>query len=211
VTSAAFTALLLERAEANQLQVPAELADKLAVYFQLLSTWSLKMNLAGFPLESASAEAIDRLFIEPLNVAAAIEPPVSSLIDIGSGGGSPALPFALATMPQRLTLVESRGRKATFLREAARVLGISERTAVINCRYEELAGDERLTGQFDVLLVRAVKVDSDALGRLSTFVRRAGRVVVFGGLDGGGSVSHGLLPLQTVQLPGGSQALVYQR
>ena len=48
------------------------------------------------------------------------------MIDIGSGGGSPAIPLALAVPGLRLLMVESKTRKSVFLREAVRALGPDE-------------------------------------------------------------------------------------
>ncbi len=58
-------------------------------------------------------------------------------MDVGSGGGSPAIPLKLAVPRLRLTMVEAKARKSAFLREAVRHLGLEQRS-VETARYEEL-------------------------------------------------------------------------
>ena len=88
---------------------------KLVTYLELLWKWNRKINLTAI-LEPEMA--IDRLLLEPLAAAAHL-PAGGMLADLGSGGGSPAIPLALALSPSKLLMVESRSRKASFLREAA--------------------------------------------------------------------------------------------
>ena len=78
------------------------------------------MNLTGLRVAPDNDEAIDRLLIEPM-LAAAHAGSARTMVDIGSGGGSPAIPFALVAASQPvLTMVEVRERKSVFLREALR-------------------------------------------------------------------------------------------
>src|SRR5689334_25150230 len=95
MTPREFKERLSKRAKKVGLAVPSELADRLWVYFQLLTKWNAKINLTGLDLDDPTPEAMDRLLIEPLLAAPHGEGSLS-LIDIGSGGGSPALPLALA-------------------------------------------------------------------------------------------------------------------
>ena len=61
----------------------------------------------------------------------------STAIDIGSGGGSPAIPLTLAAPRLHMRMVESKTRKAVFLREVIRTLGLG-RAEVDTSRFEEL-------------------------------------------------------------------------
>src|SRR5215212_5438498 len=111
---------LRARARALGMAVPPQIESRLVIYFDLLGRWNAKINLTAL---TDTGAAIDRLILEPLAAAAAL-PSRVNIIDLGSGGGSPAIPLALALDSTRLVMVESRGRKAAFLREAARALGI---------------------------------------------------------------------------------------
>jgi 16S rRNA (guanine527-N7)-methyltransferase len=157
--------------------VPPQVADGLWVYFQLLVKWNVKINLTGLHLIDLAPEGFDRLFIEPV-IAAAHVSGAQSMIDIGSGGGSPALPLAVAAGMRRLAMVESKTRKSVFLREAARALGLSN-VSVITARHEALAADPDLYETFDILTIRAVRVGPLELSTLQTLVRPGGKLLLF--------------------------------
>ncbi len=89
------------------------------------------------PVEDAGDEAIDRLLIEPVLATKYLPAPDATVLDIGSGGGSPAIPMKLAAPGISLRMVESKTRKAAFLREVVRTLEL-DRTAVEAVRFEEL-------------------------------------------------------------------------
>jgi 16S rRNA (guanine527-N7)-methyltransferase len=97
------------------------------------------------------------------------------LIDVGSGGGSPSIPFALALPGSRLLMVESKTRKSVFLREVARALGLAD-AEVATARYEELLTRPDLHEAHDVLTIRAVKVETRVLMGLQAFVRPGGQL-----------------------------------
>jgi 16S rRNA G527 N7-methylase RsmG len=106
------------------------------------------------------------------------------LIDIGSGGGSPALPLALAGGPRlSLTMVEVKVRKSAFLREAIRQLELPS-ARVENCRYEELLTRPELAGRFDAMSIRAVRVESALLMTLQQFLAPDAVLMLFRGPSG---------------------------
>jgi 16S rRNA (guanine527-N7)-methyltransferase len=179
VTSLDFQERLAQRATASGVIIPPELATRLAVYYRALAAWNQKMNLVGFTLAPPSDRAIDRLFIEPLLVAPKLTQPVGSMIDLGSGGGSPAIPLALAVSPTWLSLVEARSRKAVFLKEVLRLVDLSDHADVQNKRFEELGPEHPLTGRFDLLTIRAVRIEPDTTAAVYRLLRPGGIAVVF--------------------------------
>jgi 16S rRNA (guanine527-N7)-methyltransferase len=78
------------------------------------------------------------------------------MIDIGSGGGSPAIPMALAMASIRLLMVESKTRKSVFLREAIRAVAL-QGADVAASRFEELLARADLHEAHDILTIRAVR------------------------------------------------------
>ena len=176
MTSLPFREKLRSRLAANSLAIAPEQVSQLDRYFQSLLQWNRKINLTGFDLDPISDQAIDRLFCEPLAAVAHFPGAAKAWVDVGSGGGSPALPIKIAIPSLPLTLVETRDRKCAFLRDVARDLG-SVRTTVLNQRFEDAsAGLDRA----DVITLRAVR----AYPRLSQAVDRVlvdgGLVLVFG-------------------------------
>jgi 16S rRNA (guanine527-N7)-methyltransferase len=87
---------------------------------RLLERWSAKLDLIGF---KTARERVRRYFAEPLSAAAWL-PQAGSALDIGSGGGSPGLPFAIVRPRLSWTLLEPRLRRRLFLEEAVRELGL---------------------------------------------------------------------------------------
>jgi 16S rRNA (guanine527-N7)-methyltransferase len=122
------------------------LLAQLSDYLDLLLKWNARTNLTAI---RDPEEMVGRHFGESLFTAAHL-PPCRTLLDIGSGAGFPGLPIQLALPQVQVTLAESQHKKAAFLREAVRVLGVTA----------EVWGDrvERMPAArtFDVVTMRAV-------------------------------------------------------
>ena len=175
-----FRTRLIRRASKVGLFLPDDLAGRLMAYHELLSRWNRKINLTA--LDNPD-EAIDRLLLEPVLAARHFPAPDASVMDIGSGGGSPAIPMKLSVPSSSLTMVEVKARKSAFLREAVRSLEL-DRTAVETSRYEELLARPELHEAFSVLSLRAIRVEVRTLLTLQAFVRPSGLIFLFRGPSG---------------------------
>lgn len=182
MTSREFRERLSRRARRVGLAVPATLKESLEAYYRLLVLWNAKINLTALDLDAADA-AIDRLVIEPLLAARLLPPPPCALLDIGSGGGSPAIPLMLASPGLQLTMVEAKTRKSAFLREAVRQLQL-DGAVVETARFEELLTRPDLHEAVDVVTVRAVRVELRVLMGLQAFLRPGGDLFLFRGPSG---------------------------
>ena len=169
---------LSKRAAKAGIFLSSDLAEQLATYYDLLARWNLKINLTAI---TDLDEAIDRLLLEPI-VASKHLPPTGRLLDVGSGGGSPAIPLHLAVPELPLTMVEVKARKGAFLREAVRALGIT--AEVESARYEELLARPELHEAFAAVTVRAVRIEAKALKTLQAFLASSGKLVLFRGPAG---------------------------
>jgi 16S rRNA (guanine527-N7)-methyltransferase len=178
VSSREFQDRLARRARRAGLTIRPELNAQLEIYYRLLATWNQKINLTGLNLGDMGPEAIDRLLIEPLIAASHVRPMVRSVLDIGSGGGSPAIPFALALPEITMLMVEAKTRKSVFLREALRALELT-RGDVVTSRFEELLSKPRLHEAHDLLTIRAVRIEARVLMNLQAFVRPGGEIFLF--------------------------------
>jgi 16S rRNA (guanine527-N7)-methyltransferase len=179
MTSAEFRNQLARRASSAQIDVSDALADQLEVYYRLLAHWNSRINLTALPLNPTTDQAVDRLFIEPL-AAARLLPMQSPLwFDVGSGGGSPAIPLRLLRQAGQLIMVESRERKTAFLREAVRALGMNN-TSVQAERIEEVAENLKSQGTADLITVRAIRIESKVLEAFRALLRPGGLVLFFG-------------------------------
>ncbi|HYG05298.1 MAG TPA: 16S rRNA (guanine(527)-N(7))-methyltransferase RsmG [Stenotrophomonas sp.] len=121
-------------------------ADPLWAYLALLARWNRTYNLTAIrdPREMVTRHLLDSLAMRPF-----IEH--GTLADLGTGPGLPGIPLAITRPALRVTLVESNGKKARFLREAVRQLGLAN-ARVAESRAEAL--DE--PGAYDHLTARAL-------------------------------------------------------
>ena len=173
------------RARHAHLDLAPEVLDGFERYFLLLAKWNAKVNLTAFRLTpGGDDEAVDRLLIEPLAAARHLPPDARSLLDAGSGGGSPALPLKLASSGMRLRMVEVKTRKAVFLREAVRELGLRD-AEVETARFEELLSRPEIHESADVVSIRAVRVEPRVLTTLQAFLKPGGLLFLFRGPAGG--------------------------
>jgi 16S rRNA (guanine527-N7)-methyltransferase len=108
--------------------VSPELAAQLQTYLTLLLRWNNRMNLTAVrdPEQIVTRHFGESLFVaRVLRQAGALEGEAPTLADIGSGAGFPGIPIKLFASALHVTLIESQNKKATFLREVIRALGMS--------------------------------------------------------------------------------------
>ena len=125
---------------------------RLLDYVDLLERWNAAYNLTAVrdPAEMVTRHLVDSLAILPFVSGA-------TLADLGSGAGLPGIPLAIAAPERETLLVDSNGKKARFLREAVRRLGL-ERVRVAESRVEDVEGT------FDCITARAFASLADMLG-----------------------------------------------
>jgi 16S rRNA (guanine527-N7)-methyltransferase len=169
---------LARRASKVGLVLSSDVLGSLETYFELLRKWNRKISLTALPVEDAGDEAIDRLLIEPVLAKRHLPSEDGAALDIGSGGGSPAIPMKLAAPHLSMRMVEAKTRKAAFLREVIRELDL-KRTEVETVRFEELLARPLLHEGFDVVTIRAVRIDRQTLAQIQSFVRPGGCVMLF--------------------------------
>lgn len=132
-------------AEARLGAVDEETAARFGDYISLILRWNARINLTAVRDEEG---IISRHIIESIVLARLVPHRVASLLDFGSGAGLPGIPIALCRREIAVTLAESQGKKAAFLQEAVRSLGLSARV------HAERA--EMLNELFDCVAMRAV-------------------------------------------------------
>ena len=193
-------------ADRTGLTVKEAIAEQLASFIGLLAKWNATLNLTGFPLDPPSEEALNRLLIEPLAAASLIPTQVKVAIDVGSGGGSPAIPLKLLRPDIQFVLVESKARKGAFLREAVRHLALGG-VAVESSRFDELASRPEFQAKADLLTVRAVRLDDEFWMPAATVLRAGGHVLLFGTHDAAPSLPPGFESAQSVHVQGTTAVL----
>ncbi len=168
--------------------------DQLLAYLDLLLKWNAKTNLTAirepeqivrrhFGESLALAELVTRGDTASM-IAASDEQwkamtSVGNVADFGSGAGFPGQPFAIYVPHLQTTLIESQNKKATFLKEVVRALGLTN-ALVLNQRGEDIRE------KFDVVMMRAVDKFENALQTAAQLVRLRGRLVLL--------ISEGQIP-----------------
>ncbi|HEV3231103.1 MAG TPA: 16S rRNA (guanine(527)-N(7))-methyltransferase RsmG [Candidatus Dormibacteraeota bacterium] len=131
----------------------ADLDAALHRYLDLLLERNLTTNLTAV---RDPAEAWPRLILGSLAVLDAHPfAGAERIADVGSGGGLPGIPLALALPGSRVTLVESDQRKAEFLGDAVAALGLGDRVTVDARRAEAVGRDRDHREAYEVAVTRA--------------------------------------------------------
>ena len=132
--------------------LPDTLAHDLARWCAALAAANERVNLTGL---TAPDDMALRHALASLTALEGLPPPADPplrLLDLGSGGGAPGIPLALARPDLVVFLAESRGRKAAALQDIVTALGLGPRVSVVNARAEAWLTDHGV----DVIVTRAV-------------------------------------------------------
>lgn len=152
---------------------------RLAAYLHLLLDVNRRINLTAIREPDA---AWRRLIIDSLTLLPGLEPiPAGSrLIDIGSGGGLPGVPVAIARPDLKVTLLEATGKKARFLQQCADELPLPN-VDVLAARAEEAGQDPARRQRYDVAVSRAVGPMPEVLEYSLPLVKVGGLVLAMKG------------------------------
>jgi len=107
------------------LALPAGASEKLMSYLELLAKWNKAYNLTAIrdPLQAVSHHLLDSLA-----VLRELSDRTGALADVGSGGGLPGIPIAIAEPARPVTLNDANEKKGAFLRQAVIELGLANAT-----------------------------------------------------------------------------------
>lgn len=154
-------------------EVPEPLAGRIVDYVRLLLRWNQKVSLTTV---TGPREILTRHFGESLFGAQVAGIRAGRLLDVGSGAGFPALPIAMFAPEIRETLLEPNVKKAAFLAEACRQMGLVERVKVLRERLEEFPAPEQA---FDFVTSRAVRVTPRFLKKCRQMLSPGGTLVLW--------------------------------
>jgi 16S rRNA (guanine527-N7)-methyltransferase len=156
-------------------------AHRLEAFCRLFATWNVRINLGG---ARSFEELVDGHLVDAF-AARALIVPGDVVVDVGSGGGLPAVPLACLCPDATFELWEPRSKRAAFLRTAVRELGIGDRVTVVGRRLEEASrGIEsqgrpsRTSRPYSVAMSRATWAPPEWLARARGLAPSA-RVLVF--------------------------------
>ena len=184
-----FETALREHANEFNVVLDAQTIAGLRTYYELLMKWNARLHLVApcSPEEFATRHVLESLLLLPHIKAD------SSVVDVGSGGGLPAIPLLIARPDINATLIESSPRKAVFLREALRA--VSRSATTLTDRFE------------DITLPRADYVTCRALERLTEklpalFALGNSTFLIFGGEELNGEFEKLGRSFSALRIPG---------
>jgi 16S rRNA (guanine527-N7)-methyltransferase len=145
-------------------------------YIDLLLQWNRKMSLTNI----VDPKEIVRLhFGESLFATRLLSFEYGRLADVGSGAGFPGIPIKMTAPGLHLSLIESNRRKAAFLGEVVRKIGVAP-VEILNIRAQDLPDENP---SFDFITARAVGDHQTMLRWALRHLKPSGKIISFLGLD----------------------------
>ena len=135
---------LLEEFGLNEQQI-----SKFQRYLELLLEWNEKFNLTAI---TDKDEIEEKHFIDSIELIKFFDVKNKTLLDVGSGAGFPGIPLAIVEPTLKIILLESNGKRVSFLREVVNDLDLKN-VDIIQGRSEDLGTREK----YDIVTARAVK------------------------------------------------------
>ncbi len=148
--------------------------EKFEKYYKILVEYNSKFNLTAI---TEKEEVIYKHFVDSIYN---IEKLKGSLIDVGSGGGFPAIPLKIVNENLTVTCLEATGKKCEFLRKVGCELNL-DNFFVINGRAEDEAKKQGVRESFDYCSARAVARLNTLCEYTLPFVKVGGKLIAFKG------------------------------
>ena len=153
------------------LSLSDEVIQRLADHFDLVQENNRFLHLVA---PSTPEEFAIRHTLESLMLLEHL-PENARFADVGPGGGFPSIPCLIARADTSVVLIESKEKKAVFLRQAVETLGLTDRAEVIARQFEEV-----ITKDFSVVTCRALDKFVERMPRLLKW-SKGKRFIFFGG------------------------------
>lgn len=183
--------------------------NQLDKYAELLVDWNTKINLTGItePNEIAMKHFLDSFLLSKgyeLSIGESI-PKNSTLIDVGTGAGFPAIPMKILRDDIQITLLDSLNKRINFLNEVTNTIKVD--SIAIHGRAEEVAHKSEYREKYDIATARAVAKLSELCEYCLPFVKVGGYFIALKGRDIEEEVSQSQNAIKTI---GGSLVKIQQ-
>ena len=169
--------ILKEGSKLLGIDLSLEQLHKFALYLLRLKKWNRHINLTGI---RGDREIVIKHFLDSLAPFSLLKPRWS-LLDIGSGAGFPGIPLKMAIPSLKLTLVESRRKRVSFLKEIIRLLELKEVNVIqthLNTKLPTIS-----PSSFDAVISRATLPLAKYLKLAHPFVKQKGTIIAMVGLN----------------------------
>jgi len=152
---------------------------KLTCHATELLKWNKKINLTRIsePVEMAIKHYVDSLACVPY------VPDGANILDIGTGGGFPGVPVAVAAKPEKVLMIDSVRKKISFLQQAMRLMKLHNAEAM-HIRAQDLKGQSNYSKFFDIIVCRALTGIDHIIELSFPLLKDDGMVIAMKGRDG---------------------------
>jgi len=155
-----------------RLELDAEQLERLRAYLETLLVWNRRLALVS---QREPAEILAKHFADSLFAAAQCAA-TDALVDLGSGGGFPGLIIGIVWPTARVALVESRGKKVSFLETATRATS-ARNVTVYKARIEDAGASIEHRARYSVAIARALTTAAEFLRMAHPFLAPGGRAL----------------------------------
>lgn len=166
------------QAGANEIGAPlsAHQIDKFSLYLSELKKWNKKINLTSL---NEDLEIVIKHFLDSLTPLPHVQMG-SFIMDLGSGGGLPGIPMKIARPDIRILLLDSTGKKVSFLNHMINILKFKNARA-LQQRADSRVFQEIMAGHLDVVVARAFGKIEKTLEVGAPYLKEGGKLIVMKG------------------------------
>ena len=168
---------------AEEKDVPPDYLERCADHAELLLDWNQRVNLTAI---TSPQDMAVKHYLDCWKAARLLPLLGRKVLDLGSGGGFPGIPLALAEPNCSVTLCESRGRRVRFLETAVESMGISN-ASVVEARGEDYLGGDGV----DVVVTRALSSVRETVRLLRKVRQRFSELILLKGASWSREVKAG--------------------
>lgn len=169
-----FTTALTRAAAALDIRLTPEMLDAMFAHHETVIVTNARFNLTRITEPASAAVKLFADSLAPLAWSKSTGVGITSMLDVGTGAGFPAVPLAITRPDWQVTAIDSTGKKATFVRNAAKTIGIA------NLRAEHARAEQwRASTRFDLITLKAVGPLKTCVQIAQKLIGRDGHIAVF--------------------------------
>lgn len=172
--------------------------EAFATYHQLLLDWNQRINLIS---RADETRIVTHHFLDSLAPVPHLDwPDGIQLLDLGSGAGFPGVPIKIVRPQVSLTLLESRKKRALFLKKLVSLLALQSVRVICN-RAEALHCQQQYLNRYHLVTARSVAPLSHLIPLALPFLRTGGKLIAYKGPDESSAGLNLDLPVYVTHLP----------
>ena len=172
-----FTNLIMKFADNAGIALTERRAQLLSLHIQLMIEWNLRLNLTRI---TGREEIIVKHLLDSI-LPARFLPSSGCALDVGTGAGFPGIPLKIVYPDLQMVLLDSSRKKVNFLTAVAATLGLKG-IRVLHGRWQDFSKVEEHANRFELITMRALKLEHEHISSLASIVLAAGGVLAWWGV-----------------------------